>query len=144
MINVLGGITALILCLIAAIHAIWGLGFTWPEKDSRSLARRVAGFKGIQAMPSPAACFAVATFLIFAAVLIVMAIGFIDPVLPMIALKLILAGLAAGFCMRGLFSFLPFWRRLTPEQPFARLDRHFYGPLCLCLALMLAGLVTQI
>ena len=144
MVIVLGWITVLILGLIAALHAIWGLGYTWPDTDSQSLARRVAGFKGIQSMPSPAACFAVAAFLAVAALVILFAIGLFEPVFPKIILKLILAGLAAGFWMRGIFSFLPFWRRMTPEQPFARLDRHYYGPLCLCLSLMLTGIVTQI
>lgn len=144
MLIVLGWMTALILGLIAALHAVWGLGYSWPDKDSKSLARRVAGFKDIQSMPSPAACFAVAIFLALAALVILFAIGLFDPVFPKIILKLILAGLAAGFCMRGIFSFLPFWRRITPEQPFARLDRRYYGPLCLCLSLMLAGIVTQI
>ncbi|MEH6525670.1 MAG: DUF3995 domain-containing protein [Sneathiella sp.] len=144
MVIFLGWIPALIFSVIAALHAVWGLGYTWPEKDSQSLARRVAGFKNIQTMPSQAACFVVAAFLVFAAIIILMAIGLFTPLLPMVVLKVMLGGLAAGFCMRGIFSFMPFWRRMTPEQPFARLDRRYYGPLCLCLSLMVIGIIAQI
>jgi Protein of unknown function (DUF3995) len=140
----LGWLTVLTLGMIAALHVVWGLGYTWPDKDSKSLALRVAGFKNIQTMPSLAACFAVAVFLIFAGLIILWTLGHFDPLLPIVVRKLILVGMAAGFCIRGIFSFLPFWRRMTPEQPFARLDRRYYGPLCLCLSLMLIGIAILI
>lgn len=140
----LGWMTAVILCLLSAAHAFWGFGYTWPDKDSRSLARRVAGFKNIQSMPSPAACFAVAVFLMFSALITLLAINSSERFLPVIADQIILIGLAIGFGIRGMFSFVPFWRRMTPEQPFARLDRRYYGPLCLLLSLMLIGIVTQL
>ena len=38
-----------------------------------------------------------------------------------------------------LMGLMPFWRRLTPEMPFARLDLRYYSPLCLALG---AGLVV--
>ena len=39
-----------------------------------------------------------------------------------------------AFLARGILGFMPWWRRLAPEQPFARLDRRFYSPLCLLIA----------
>jgi hypothetical protein len=38
---------------------------------------------------------------------------------------------AAVFLLRGAVTYMPFWRRVAPEQPFARLDRQYYAPLCL-------------
>ena len=52
------------------------------------------------------------------------------------------AGLAATamlialvFLGRGLIGLTPWWRRLTPEQPFARLNLRYYSPLCLVVGL---------
>jgi hypothetical protein len=39
------------------------------------------------------------------------------------------------FLGRGIAGFTPWWRRLTPEQPFARLDQSLYSPLCLLIGL---------
>jgi hypothetical protein len=60
-----------------------------------------------------------------------------------------LLGFAAGavFLGRGLAAYIPAWRRVTPEQPFARLDQIAYGPLCLALGagflLLSAGRMTS-
>nr|WP_287328705.1 DUF3995 domain-containing protein [Mesorhizobium sp.] len=57
------------------------------------------------------------------------------------------AGLAATallialvFLGRGIAGFTPWWRRLAPEQPFARLDVGYYSPLCLVVGLGFAVL----
>ncbi|TIX64206.1 MAG: DUF3995 domain-containing protein, partial [Mesorhizobium sp.] len=57
------------------------------------------------------------------------------------------AGLAATallialvFLARGIAGFTPWWRRLAPEQPFARLDVNYYSPLCLVVGLGFAFL----
>jgi hypothetical protein len=53
-----------------------------------------------------------------------------------VGLPLMIAGsaiLTALFLTRGVAGYVPAWRRLYPVQPFARLDRTLYSPLCLVL-----------
>lgn len=110
---------------IAVIHILWGIGFWWPMWSEEVLVRAVVGFKGATRMPGPIPCGLVAVGLIFAANL---------PWFPYGNLRAIgLWACAAVFLSRGVFPYLPFWRRMTPQKPFATLDRTRYGPLCLLL-----------
>lgn len=131
------------LTAIAALHAYWGIGGVWPGTDQKSCARAVAGFKGIDRMPSPAAAFAV-TALVVVVTLVVLALGGIFAT-PFARPTLAGAGLFAAlvFLGRGLLGFTGFWRRLTPEMPFARLDTRYYSPLCLALGAGLAVLASR-
>jgi len=132
---------AAILIAIAALHAYWGVGGRWPAHDDLSLARTVAGFRGIRAMPSPAACFAVAATLVAAALWVLLVSGRIASSVPHLLLTAAGLVLSLVFLARGAAAYLPAWRRLTPEQPFARLDQSVYGPLCLAIGLA-AAIVT--
>jgi hypothetical protein len=134
-----GYAVSLVLIALAALHAYWGLGGVWPGEDSRSLAMTVAGFKGIQAMPPPLACFVVAGVLIVAAMW-VQALAVVITVLP--KFLTVLGGIAMAFVFlaRGVAAYLPAWRQITPEQPFASYDMTLYGPLCLALGAAIAAL----
>ena len=123
-----------ILLLITAAHVYWAIGGIWPGTDGASCARAVVGFRGVDAMPSRFACFAVAACLGLVtlwplALEHVFATPFDGVGLSATA---IMIGLA--FLARGVLGFTPWWRRMAPEQPFARLDRRFYAPLCLLIA----------
>jgi len=124
-----------ILVALAVLHILWGIGFWWPIRDEGLLVKTVIGFKGITRMPGPIPCALVAVGLIFAAVW---------PWFPGGAIRTVgLVGVALVFVGRGLFSYAGFWRRLTPELPFADYDRHYYGPLCLLIAAGFAALILQ-
>jgi len=110
-------------------------------RDDASCARAVAGFRGISTMPSPALCFAVAATLVAAALWVLLVSGRIASGVPHILLTAAGSILALVFLARGAAAYLPAWRRLTPEQPFARLDQAVYGPLCLVIG-ALAAIVT--
>lgn len=120
---------ALTLLALAALHAYWGLGGVWPGHDRKSCARAVAGFRGIDRMPPPVACFAV-TVALLAAASLALVLG-----RPPTTALMRLAGMGAAlvFLARGIAGFTPAWRRLTPELPFARNDRRFFSPLCLAI-----------
>jgi hypothetical protein len=110
---------------LALIHILWGIGFWWPIRTEEVLVRAVIGYKGATRMPGPIPCGLVAVALIFAA-------NF--PWFPYGMLRS--AGLwacAAVFLLRGVITYTPFWRSLTPQKPFSTLDRTRYGPLCLLL-----------
>jgi hypothetical protein len=134
-------VLALVLAVLAALHAYWGAGGVWPGVDEANCARTVTGFRGRRRMPPPASAFAVAGLLAIAA-LVALGLG-IAAIPPQASSLLWLAGagVALVFLGRGLLGFTPAWRRLTPEQPFARLDRRFYSPLCLAIGLGYAFLV---
>ena len=120
-----------VLLLIAFAHVYWGIGGIWPGIDGASCARAVVGFRGVRAMPSASACFSVSACLALAtlwplALRDVFATPFDKTGLAATA---VLIGLV--FLGRGTLGFTPWWRRLAPEQPFARLDKRYYSPLCL-------------
>jgi hypothetical protein len=118
-----------ILLLITALHVYWGIGGVWPGRDSASCARAVVGFSGVDEMPSPFAAFAVAACLALATLWPMALEGvFATPFAPGgLAATAMMAGLI--FLGRGVAGFTPWWRRLAPEQPFARLDTRLYSPL---------------
>ncbi|GHC53564.1 DUF3995 domain-containing protein [Neogemmobacter tilapiae] len=115
----------LTLGLIAALHLLWGFGFWFPIRDEARLARTVVGAKGIVEMPGAVPCALVVVALLFG----ISVIHWPD----VTARGWLLRAAAGVFLLRGLASYAPVWRRLVPEQPFARLDRAFYGPLGLAI-----------
>ncbi|MEL6681686.1 MAG: DUF3995 domain-containing protein [Pseudomonadota bacterium] len=119
----------LMLGVIALIHALWGLQIWVPIRDEEQLARTVVGAKGVTRMPGPIPC-----FLVVAGFLVVM----LALRLPEVALfRLVLWGAFAVFLLRGCIAYTTVWRRMTPEQPFAKLDQTYYVPLCLVIAVLL-------
>ena len=141
MIALLASAIALVLLLLAILHAVWGFGSTWPEANAEALAKRVAGFKGINRMPRPAACFFVAALLAFAALISLAAVGIAPTSYPHWLVLTALSAVAAVFTLRGLAAYSSRWRERTPEQPFAHLDRRLYGPFCLGLGVAMTIIV---
>lgn len=134
---------SLVLAALAILHAYWGAGGVWPGTDEKSCARTIAGFRGIQRMPGPLQSFAVAAALLVAVYLALAAAGYGLGILPA---GFVLSGVAIAtlvFTTRGVMGYLPAWRRITPEMPFARYDRRYYSPLCLTLGAGFALLTLQ-
>ena len=124
-----------VLIVIAAIHLLWALGYWWPIRDETQLARAVVGTRDITRMPGAVATSLVVVALLFAAAW---------PWLPDSPLKgpgLFL--IAVVFQLRALAAYAPFWKRLSPEQPFRRLDETYYGPLCIVLGMIFMVLAGQ-
>jgi len=130
----LASLVALVLLAIALLHAYWGVGGVWPGSDPADLARRVAGFRdSAGSIRSPVACFLVAAALCFSAVVALVLGGAIASPLPFFILGPAALVITLVFLGRGVAGYTSAWRRLTPVQPFARLDRRYYSPLCLLL-----------
>ena len=125
---------AVILCallvILAALHVLWACRIWFPLKHEAQLARAVAGFPGAEKMPPPLACAFVALVLIIGAGLSFWPQGTLR--------SLGLIGMVTVFALRGLAAYTQQWRKLTPMEPFARLDRRYYGPLCLFLSALVA------
>lgn len=110
---------------LAVIHILWAIGYWWPIRNEELLVRAVVGYKGATRMPGPIPCALVAVALIFAA-------NF--PWFPPVMMRSPgLWACAVVFLLRGGLTYTRFWRSLTPQQPYATLDRTRYGPLCLLL-----------
>lgn len=112
----------LALVTIAMVHVAWGLRIWIPIREEARLARAVVGAQGVTQMPPPLLCFGVAGALGLVAVALAM--------LPSTPAWLLLWCAAPVFILRGALAYVPAWRRLTPEEPFATNDRHYFGPLC--------------
>ncbi len=126
-------ILSAVLAAIAGLHVLWGFGLWVPIRDEAALARAVIGFSGARRMPGAVPCGVVAVVLLTAAWL---------PWWPDGAERTLgLAAFAGVFLARGVAAYVPSWRRLTPQEPFATLDRRWYGPLCLALGAGLAAVL---
>jgi len=131
--NLLAYALSFVLLLTTAAHVYWGMGGIWPGRDTASCARAVVGFRGVKEMPSPAICFAVAACLGLATLWPMALQGVFASPFPHDGLAATAVMLGLVFGGRGLAGFTPWWRRLAPEQPFARLDGRLYSPLCLAI-----------
>jgi Protein of unknown function (DUF3995) len=125
--------------VLAIAHAYWGFGGFWPAANPERLAKAVVGAPGIERMPPPASCFAVAALLAGVASWPLFAAGLLDEAWPAWLTLLAGAGITAVFLGRGIAGYTPAWRRRFSTQPFAHLDRLIYSPLCLLLG---AGYLT--
>ena len=131
-----------VLLVITTLHVYWGIDGIWPGRDGASCAHAVVGFRGVDEMPTPFASFAVAACLTLATLWPMALEGVFASPFPKIGLAATSLLIALVFLARGIAGFTPWWRRLTPEQPFARLDIRYYSPLCLALGLGFAVLAV--
>ncbi len=131
MIELLAVLLWVVLASIATLHAVWGLGWHWPCDSEESLARTVVGWPGTKRMPSAVSCFTVAALLSVVSLWPLFAAGFLQEAWPRWLTLLAGAAIAAVFVGRGAAGYIPAWRRMHSQEPFARLDRRLYSPLCL-------------
>jgi len=125
-------LTALLLAA-ALVHLLWAIGYWWPIRDETALARAVVGSPGITAMPG-----ALPTSVVIVALLTGAWWPWFGDFAGPGLWRAGMAAMVLVFAARGIAPYLPAWRRLTPEQPFATIDRRAFGPLCLALAALSA------
>jgi hypothetical protein len=131
------------LTMIAALHVAWGLGAHWPAPDERALVSLVVGRTGTTRMPTSFACLRAAAAIFLAGFAAIVVVDLVQ--IPVSSPVITAAGalVAAVFALRGVAAYLPVWRRAFAQEPFATLDRDWYGPFCLLLALAFALLVLK-
>lgn len=129
--TILAVFLSVVLLLIVALHLAWAAGSTFPGASEGDLARMVAGFANRDRMPPRPASALVAVALGVAAY-VALALGSVCG-WPFWTWSLPAAGIIVAFVFlaRGVAAYVPAWRALVPQQPFASLDRCYYGPLCL-------------
>jgi hypothetical protein len=139
MIELLAVLLWIVLAAIATLHAAWGLGSHWPCESEERLVKAAGGTPGVRKMHPPASCFTVAALLAGVSAWPLFAVRLLPEAWPRWLTLLAGAGIAAVFVARGLAGYTSWWRARFSEQPFARLDRLAYSPLCLLLG---AGYLT--
>ncbi len=136
--TVLAAAMFLLLASIAALHAAWAFGHHWPARDERQLVSQVVGQAGRASMPGRTQSLVAAVAIFTAGVIALLLLA------PRASAILALGALAAAiFAGRGIAGYLPAWRRMFSQEPFAMLDRLIYSPLCLCLAIGFAALIAD-
>ncbi|MDP1839032.1 MAG: DUF3995 domain-containing protein [Reyranella sp.] len=122
---------------ISVVHALWGLGSTWPEANEEALARGVVG-NGRKRMPPPWQCFAVAILLGLVALWPWYVLGRSSE-------PAVLTGtfaIAGAFVARGWAGYSPRWRSIFYDEPFARRDKRYYSPYSLLLGVSYLALLA--
>ena len=134
---------ALLLAVIASLHAYWGRGGLWPAVSEDELIATVIGNAQAKRMPRTGLCLLVALAIAATAVwpLLLAHMSGTAALRPLI--QLVGFAIMAVFLLRGVAGFLPAWRKLHPREPFASYDRRYYSPLCLLIAAGYAVLLLQ-
>lgn len=131
------GLIAILLSL-AGLHLYWGLGGRWPGHDEESLRLLVAGIRngpmyGLGPCAMVAAALAAAAAVVYAGH---------SSIVPAQFTWIVLAGyvvLILVFGMRGLAPYLSPAFEYARGTPFFDLNRLYYAPACLLVAVALAA-----
>jgi hypothetical protein len=122
-------LTSAALAGIGSLHIAWGLGSSFPFRTRTELADAVIGS---DAVPSAAACHAVAVALFVASGLVADV-----PIGPRLLRRVGRTVVAGVLAVRGVAGLMGRADLLSPgsvSTRFRTLDRRFYSPLCLILA----------
>lgn len=124
----------IILSGIAVVHAAWAFGMVWPAKDEKALADTVVGTPGLTKMPGRAATLIAACAIAAAGFSALWSADMIALPLPDWIRTAAAPVLLLIFGLRGLATYIAgsVWPR---AEPFATLDRRYFAPLCLFVAL---------
>lgn len=123
-------VTGTTLGVLAALHVAWGLGSSFPFHDRAELADAVIGRNTV---PSPRACFVVASLLTVGSVLVLNLMP-----IPKSFRNWALAAMAAVLALRSAAGFgerTSVLSKGSDSERFRCLDRRLYSPLCLLLAI---------
>lgn len=125
--TILALILSVVLVGLAGVHLLWAFGYWFPIREEERLVRTVIGVRNATRMPGPIPCALICVLMLFAAA---------APWWPSGWLRTTVLALAAAiFAGRGALTYTRVWRRTVDQEPFATLDRHYYGPLALVLGL---------
>ena len=135
----IGIAVVVVLALLASLHLYWGFGGLWPGRDGADLSSRVAGTRS-RRPASFLACSLVARALAAAAYIVGVAARIFDPLgLPDWFWTLAVTAVAGVFLLRGIAAYLPLVFNYSRGTRFYELNRRYYAPLCLLIAVGIAA-----
>ncbi len=137
MINILAAALIALLMALAGLHVYWGLGGLWPGRTAADLVARVVGLRQ-GPMPGLWACLAVAMALLSAAYIVAVRQGAPRLGLPEALWTVGYWTVGAVFLLRGIAAYAPGVFSYAIGTPFYDLNRHYYAPLCLAMAAVMA------
>ncbi|HTJ56839.1 MAG TPA: DUF3995 domain-containing protein [Devosiaceae bacterium] len=137
--GIIAAIIGIALLAIALAHLLWSVGFLWPIRDEKLLARSVIGAPGIEHMPPKYQSFGV-FLLALAACVITFSVA--DHTSGGLWLTLLALLAAVVFIARGALGYTAGWAARRPVEPFRTLDRKNYSPLSLAIGVGLLVLVV--
>jgi hypothetical protein len=126
-------LTATVLMLVGVLHVVWMFS-PWPLRTREEFARRVVDVP-VEKLPTPGMTGVVAVLLGIAGYLVVARVELVAVAGPGWLPAVGTGGVALVLLLRGAGGLVMSSRRSTE---FARLDRRYYSPLCLVLALSCA------
>jgi len=141
--NILAPTVFLLLAAISALHVAWGFGLRWPAASERELVATVIGANQRTRMPGLAACLVAAAAIFGAGCTALLMSSLVAPLLPKRVLTAAGFLWLAIFTLRGAAAYLPAWRNVFSQAPFARYDPLYYAPLCLFVAFTFAMLLVE-
>ena len=130
----------LTLTAIAALHVAWGFGMAFPAANRHDLFHLVVGATARRKMPDLFQCLAAAAAIFLSGATALLVAGTVTLPLPFWSVTALGVLVALVFAGRGFAAYTPVWRRRFSKEPFATMDRNWYGPLCLLLAACFAVL----
>jgi hypothetical protein len=131
----------LTLTAIAAAHVAWGFGASFPAGNRNDLFHLVIGATGRAKMPDLFQCLAAAAAIFLSGAAALLVAGLVTLPLPSWSVTTLGVIVTLVFAGRGVAAYTPVWRRRFSKEPFATMDRSWYGPLCLLLAACFAALL---
>ncbi len=121
-----------VLAAVSALHVGWAFGMAWPAKTRAGLPAMVVGTPEGSSMPPAWLTLAVAAAILALGVAALWGAGMVAGLTAY--RPWVMLAMAAVFALRGMATYLPFGPLQASAQPFRRLDRHYFAPLCLLLA----------
>ncbi|MHA7872553.1 MAG: DUF3995 domain-containing protein [Hyphococcus sp.] len=142
--KILASLLFILLAGIATIHVYWAFGGHWPAANEQELVETVIGVPNMPNMPSTRSTLVVAALILLTAY-IALAAGGVVRLAPIWFVRLMAAGAGLVFFARGVAGYFFDTVAWTPVEPFATLNRFFYSPVCLAIAVafLLLALASQ-
>lgn len=125
----------LVLQAVALVHVGWALGMRWPAKSRAALSATVIGVPEGTPMPPAWLTLGVAVGISLLGCVALWGGGVVSISVISGYRSWGLIGVAMIFGVRGIFTYLPFGALQASVEPFRSLDRRYFAPLCLALAL---------
>lgn len=121
-----------VLAAVSTLHIGWAFGMAWPAKTRAGLSAMVVGTPEGSPMPPVWLTLAVAAGILALGVAALWGAGVVTGLAAYRPWAM--GAIAAVFALRGAATYLPIGPLQASVQPFRRLDRRYFAPLCLLLA----------
>ena len=125
----------LVLEVVALVHICWALGMSWPAEKREQLGAMVVGTPIGVAMPPAWLTLLVAIGISLLGGVSLWGVRWFSLGMLDIMRRPVLLAATFVFCVRGVATYAPFGILQASAEPFRTLDKRYFAPLCLLLAI---------